>query len=100
MISPVVAPIIVLFISAALFFKLIPRNPLFGLRTPETTSCDEKWYAANRSLGAGGVVGGAAWLVLTVALPRLGMSAGIATVIGIGVAVTTTLIAANRALQK
>ena len=94
LISPLLAPAIILLLAIPLFFKKIPRNPIFGLRTPSTLSSDKKWYSANRIVGAGGVAGASLWLLLTFASGWLGIPIKYVTLIGLGLVITTTLISA------
>jgi uncharacterized membrane protein len=81
---PFVPGLLILSLSVPLFFKKIPRNPLYGLRTRTTMASDDAWYSANRVAGAGGSIGGAIWLIAALTLPRFGVSAGYITLIGIG----------------
>lgn len=47
-----------------LLFGLVPKNWLYGLRTPRTLrSSDETWYIQNRITGAAMLVIGIVWLV-------------------------------------
>ena len=95
-VSPFFAPIVILILSLPLFLKLVPRNPIFGLRTRDTMSSDNKWYAANRVVGAAGILGGLVWLILSAVLPQFGVRAGYITIAGLAVVIAATLSAANR----
>jgi uncharacterized membrane protein len=82
-ISPLVLPVIVLLLFLTMMLKLVPRNTIFGVRTQETLSSDEKWYHANRRAGAGGVIGSVVWLAVAAVAPRYGIAAGYVTIVGI-----------------
>ena len=47
-----VPAVIILVVSLPLILGLIPRNPLYGIRTRKTLSDDRTWYSVNR-FGAG-----------------------------------------------
>ena len=47
--QPFVVPaILILGLSIPLILRLIPRNRLYGIRTPKTIADDSRWYRANR----------------------------------------------------
>jgi uncharacterized membrane protein len=47
-----VIPALIMFISLPLVLKKIPKNSLYGFRTPRTMSgTDEYWYQANQRAG-------------------------------------------------
>jgi len=92
--NPIIAPAIILLLAIPLFFKMIPRNPIFGLRTPATMSSEKKWYSANRIVGAGAVAGASLWLLLIFASAWLGLSIRIVTIIGLALVIASTLVSA------
>ncbi len=46
----------------------VPRNGLYGVRTEQTLADDETWYAINRRVGGGFVIGGVLVLLGTALL--------------------------------
>jgi uncharacterized membrane protein len=58
-------------VSLPLIYQLVPRNRLYGFRTPYTMSSDQVWYRANKICGIALFVSGILWLVLAVVLPNI-----------------------------
>jgi uncharacterized membrane protein len=54
-----------------LALKLVPPNPVYGVRTSKTFSNREVWYAANRSAGINMAVTGIVITVTALVVPRL-----------------------------
>ena len=61
----VVPPVLLIAIGLPLVFRLIPRNYLYGMRTPRTLwTTDEVWYVQNMMTGVAMVAAGIIWLVV------------------------------------
>ena len=54
--------VILVAVSVPMIFGLVPRNPLYGFRTPTTLRSDEVWYPANRFAGGALACAGVVWL--------------------------------------
>jgi uncharacterized membrane protein len=54
-----------------LALKLVPPNPVYGVRTSKTFSNREVWYAANRSAGINMAITGIVIAVTRLVVPRL-----------------------------
>jgi uncharacterized membrane protein len=54
-----------------LALKLVPPNPVYGVRTSKTFSNREVWYAANRSAGINTAITGIVLVVTALVVPRL-----------------------------
>ena len=61
--SPRRSPIVLVALGVPLLLRLVPRNPLYGLRTPYTCSKDEAWYIQNAISGGAMILVGLVWLV-------------------------------------
>src|SRR5215475_10804069 len=94
-INPLIAPALILLLGIPLFLRKIPRNSIYGLRTRDTLSSDEKWYSANRIVGAGVVAGASLWLLLVLANGWLHLAMGVLTLIGLALVIAATLISAR-----
>lgn len=90
-----IPPIIVGLLCIPLFFKKVPRNPLYGFRTQYTMSSDKAWYSTNKAAGAGGVIGGILWLLAVIFLPILGTPVQYATLTGLALLIVSLAIAVN-----
>jgi uncharacterized membrane protein len=62
---------LVLAVGVALALKLVPPNPIVGVRTSKTWSSREVWYAANRSGGINMAIAGVVIVVAALVVPRL-----------------------------
>jgi hypothetical protein len=61
-------PAVLIALSLPLVFRLVPRNWLYGLRTPGTMRGPEEiWYRQNAIAGMVGTAIGIVWLLLAVA---------------------------------
>jgi len=49
---PMLASVLILFVSAPMVAGMVPRNRLYGFRTRATLSSDAIWYPANRMAGS------------------------------------------------
>jgi len=58
-------------VGVALALKLVPPNPVVGVRTSKTRSSREVWYAANRLAGINMAIAGIAIAVAGLVVPRL-----------------------------
>ena len=58
-------------VGVALALKLVPPNPVVGVRTSKTRSSREMWYAANRLAGINTVIAGMIVVVAALVVPRL-----------------------------
>ena len=90
-----IGPALVTLLSIPLFFKKVPRNPLYGLRTAYTMTSDKAWYTSNRAAGSGGIIGGILWFVAVLLAPRFGLQALYGNFIGLGLLVAALGIAVN-----
>jgi hypothetical protein len=57
-------PIITMVAAVPLLFGLVPRNPVYGFRTPTTCASDERWYPQNRITGVALLIFGVVQLVI------------------------------------
>ncbi|MEQ1910272.1 MAG: SdpI family protein [Vicinamibacterales bacterium] len=63
--SAVKGPMLMILLGLPLVLGLVPKNWLYGLRTPRTLrSSDEVWYIQNRITGVAMVAGGLVWLAV------------------------------------
>jgi len=62
--------LLILIMSLPLILRLIPRNPVYGVRLPKTVSDDTLWYRANRFAGWMFVLASAIYLVVAVVAPN------------------------------
>ena len=67
----VFAGVIVIAVSVPMILRRVPRNRIYGFRTPRTLRSDAVWYPANRFAGIAMACAGFAWAVaaVTVAEP-------------------------------
>jgi uncharacterized membrane protein len=63
-------PLLIVLLSIPLILQRVPRNPIYGFRTPYTLSSDVVWYRANRICGVALTIAGTAWLLAGIVLPR------------------------------
>ncbi len=57
------APVLLILVSLPLLFRLVPRNLMYGWRTPRTLlTTEEVWYRQNVIAGAVMVLAGVVWL--------------------------------------
>ena len=58
-------PVLLIALGLPLVFRLVPRNWMFGMRTPRTLwTTEEIWYRQNVITGVVMVVGGLGWLIV------------------------------------
>ena len=62
-------PILIILVSVPLIFEWIPRNGLYGFRTPRTLESDAIWYPANKMAGILFALAGGIWLLTAMFLP-------------------------------
>ena len=67
----VLAGVLLFAIGVPLALKLVPPNPVYGVRTSKTWSSREVWYAANRSAGINMAIAGIVIAVAALVVPRL-----------------------------
>jgi uncharacterized membrane protein len=61
--APATPPLLFIALGVPLVFRLVPRNWLYGLRTPRTLgTTEEVWYRQNVITGAVLVIAGIVWL--------------------------------------
>ena len=88
-------PWLIILLAIPLILGMVPRNPLYGFRTPKTMSSDENWYPANRIAGIALALAGAAWAALGYVMPQESQRAvlwiGLA-LLGVAVAVSFVLV--------
>jgi uncharacterized membrane protein len=58
-----VVPALLRLLSIPMILEWVPRNRIYGFRTPYTLSSDALWYRANRASGMTLPAAGAFWLV-------------------------------------
>jgi hypothetical protein len=59
------APALHIALGLPFIFRLVPRNWLYGLRTPHTMwTTEETWYRQNLITGVAMVLAGAIWMVV------------------------------------
>jgi hypothetical protein len=65
--SPARTPVLLILLGLPLIFGWVPKNWLYGMRTPRTLfSSNEVWYMQNRITGIAMFVIGFVWLVIIV----------------------------------
>lgn len=65
-----VVPLAIIGLTIPMILQKVPRNRLYGFRTPYTLSSDPVWYRANRISGVALLLGGVFWLLVGQILPR------------------------------
>ena len=61
-------PVLCIALGLPLVFRLVPRNWIYGMRTPGTMfTSEEKWYRQNVITGVVLVIVGTVWLVVLAA---------------------------------
>ena len=55
-------PVVFIALGLPLIFRLVPKNPLYGLRTPRTFTNDQTWFRQNAITGAAITLVGVVWL--------------------------------------
>jgi uncharacterized membrane protein len=63
------AGVLLFALAIPLILKVVPPNPVYGVRTSKTYSNQELWYAANRSAGITMAIAGVAILVGALVVP-------------------------------
>lgn len=64
-------PALLIALSVPLILGKVPRNGIYGFRTPYTLSSDQVWYRANKIAGIALAVAGSLWLVFASLLPLI-----------------------------
>ncbi len=64
-------PLLIVLLAIPLILQRVPRNPIYGFRTPYTLSSDEVWYRANKICGVTLTIAGIGWLLAGLVLPRI-----------------------------
>jgi uncharacterized membrane protein len=67
--SSLFPPILIMVVAVPLILEWVPRNRLYGFRTPRTLESDAVWYPANKVAGILLTVAGVIWLLLASFLP-------------------------------
>ncbi len=63
--TPATAPLLLIALGLPLVFRLVPRNWLYGMRTPRTLKgSEETWYIQNTITGWAMVIIGLGWLTV------------------------------------
>jgi uncharacterized membrane protein len=62
----VFAGVLIMAVSVPMILRLVPRNPLYGFRTPRTLRSDAVWYPANQFAGVAMACAGAVWTLAAV----------------------------------
>ncbi|MDA1311693.1 MAG: SdpI family protein [Acidobacteria bacterium] len=66
--------LVMVVLSIPLILQKVPRNPIYGFRTPKTLSNDTIWYPANKTAGWDLLLAGVAILILTSMLGKLNVA--------------------------
>jgi hypothetical protein len=62
--KPVTVPLLMIALGLPLIFRLVPRNYIYGMRSPRTLWTDEiTWYRQNVITGVVMVAVGVVWLI-------------------------------------
>lgn len=69
--ATLIAPLAIVVLSVPLMLEWVPRNPIYGFRTPRTLSEDRVWYPANRVAGIALGCAGMIWLAAAYLIPRV-----------------------------
>jgi hypothetical protein len=67
----VIVPFMLVSLSLPLIYQIVPRNRLYGFRTPYTLSSEDVWYRANKICGIALLAAGMFWLCLALVLPNI-----------------------------
>ena len=67
-------PALITALAIPTILELVPRNPLYGFRTPYTMSSDAVWYRANRLSGFAFLVAGLFWMAAALLAPLVAPS--------------------------
>jgi uncharacterized membrane protein len=67
----VLVGVLLLVLGIPLVLKLVPPNPVYGVRAAKTFSSREVWHAANRSAGINMAITGIVIAVAALVVPRL-----------------------------
>ena len=65
-----IVPALFIVIAIPLILQRVPRNRLYGFRTPRTLASDEIWYPANRVAGIALATAGVLWLAMALVVSR------------------------------
>src|SRR5262245_34054027 len=66
--STATVPLLIIALGFPLIFRLVPRNYLYGMRSPRTLwTTEETWYRQNTITGVVMVLAGLVWLVMLAA---------------------------------
>lgn len=68
LISTVAVAVLLALLGIPLVLRKVPRNHVYGFRTPSTLADDDLWYEANAHGGRGLIVAGIVSVVLELAL--------------------------------
>jgi uncharacterized membrane protein len=84
-----VVSLLMMFLAVPLILKKVPKNGLYGFRTPKTLSGpDEQWYQVNQEAGIGmfiaGMVSFVACLIVPLVCDNRGEVVQICTVVLLG----------------
>ena len=66
-----IVSLLMVVLGIPLILEKVPRNRIYGFRTPKTLSNDTIWYPANKTAGWDLLVAGVAILALTSILEKL-----------------------------
>jgi SdpI/YfhL protein family len=66
-----VVPLAIMALAVPMILEKVPRNCIYGFRTPYTMSSDAAWYRANKISGIALVLAGAFWLLAGQILGRV-----------------------------
>jgi hypothetical protein len=82
--TTLIAPVAVVALSIPMILQKVPRNGLYGFRTPRTLGSDAVWFPANRVAGISLACAGAIWIIAALTVPLLVPSRSDAWVVAIG----------------
>ena len=64
--SPMRTPFLLMVLGVPLLAGLVPRNPIYGMRTCYALSSEERWYRQNVITGVAMLIGGAIWMLVVI----------------------------------
>lgn len=90
-------PVVILLLAVPQILGMVPRNNIYGLRTPRTLSSDLVWYPANRTAGIFMALAAVVWLISAYLAPQFTASPESARTwtMGIGLVVLAMAVVAS-----
>jgi len=89
--------VVILLLALPQILGMVPRNNIYGLRTPRTLSSDSVWYPANKTAGMFMALAAVVWLISAYLAPQFTTSAESARAwtLGIGLVVLAVAVVAS-----